>query len=310
MEQIRIATEADVPAIAGLYRSLSLYSARMRFSGTLPDSVADEVAALGPGAFALVAEEDDRLVAEARYCLSAGVPELALTIADGHQGRGLGHRLLDALREAARAHGFDRMTAVVRTDNLRMIRLLQVVGCLIVEPVRDAVVIFEVATDELMPSWPADQGRPRVLVESSSLFDDDATVQLRAAGYDVRRCLVGGAGRTCPLVRLGRCRTAEEADEVACLLPAGVGEGDAIAAHHRAAGHLVAASAPEWRRAVTGPHRLRARGVSHRPRATMLTPLLSTTVVPKEPHARRPADCRPARVHGRLRCPADARGHP
>ncbi|MGN6132180.1 MAG: GNAT family N-acetyltransferase [Nocardioidaceae bacterium] len=249
MEQIRPASAADVPAIAALYRSLSHESAQLRFSGMLPEGAADEIAALGPGTLALLAEEGGRLVGEGRYCVTAGVPELALTIRDDHQGHGLGRRLLDALREAAREHGFDRMTAVVRTDNPRMIRLLQRVGCVIVEPVRDAVVVFEVGTDELMPSWPAGS-RPRVLVESGSLFDDAATEALRAAGYDVRRCLVGRAGRSCPLVRLGRCRLAEEADVVACLAPAG--EGPEIAARHAAARHLTAASMPEWRRAVPG----------------------------------------------------------
>jgi RimJ/RimL family protein N-acetyltransferase len=249
MEQIRPATAADAPAIAALYRSLSPESSLMRFSGRLPEGAADEVAALGPGSLALLAEEDGRLVGEARYCVSAGVPELAMTIADGHQGHGLGRRLLDALREAAQAHGFDRMTAVVRTDNPRMIRLLQRVGCVIVEPVRDAVVVFEIGTDELMPSWPAGS-RPRVLVESGSLFDDAATEELRAAGYDVRRCLVGRGGRSCPLVRLGRCRLAEEADVVACLVP--TGEGPQIAARHAAAQHLAAGSMPEWRHAVPG----------------------------------------------------------
>ncbi len=251
MEQIRTATAADVPTIAALYRALSQDSAHLRFSGMLPDGAADEIAALGPATLALLAEEGGRLVGEARYCVSAGVPELALTITDDHQGHGLGRRLLDALREAAREHGFDRMTAVVRTDNSRMIRLLQQVGCVIVEPVRDAVVVFEVGTDELMPAWPEDS-RPRVLVESGSLFDDDATTQLRAAGYDVRRCLVGRTGRSCPLVRLGRCRLAEEADVVACLVPPGAGEGAAIAAQHGSARRLTAASMPEWRRAVPG----------------------------------------------------------
>ncbi len=253
VEEIRTATPSDVPAIAALYGSLSSESARMRFSCALPEGMAEQVAALRADSFAVVAvDAAGRVVGEARACCADdGDPELALTIADEHQGHGLGAVLLDALRAEALDHGFDRLTAMVRTDNTPMIRLLQKVGCVIVEPVRDAVVMFEVGTDELMPGWPARDGRARVLVESGSLFDDDATERLRAAGYDVRRCLVARSGvRSCPLVSLGRCRVAEEADLVACLMPRSEFEATAVAATHEAEHRLAATSMAEWRQAV------------------------------------------------------------
>ncbi len=249
MDEIRAATHADVPAIAQLYRSLSAESARMRFSCALPDSRVEEIAELGPGVFAVVGVHGDRVVGEARWCADGAAPEFAVTVADDHQGYGLGPRLLHALRTAARERGIERLTAVVRTDNVPMVRLLQKTGCVIVEPVRDAVVVFEVATDELMPTWGPRDGRPRVLVESGSMFDDDATEVLRSAGYDVRKCFVARRGRPCPLVRLGRCRLAEGADVVACLVPHSA-EADAIAAQHEAAHRLGATSMADWRRAV------------------------------------------------------------
>lgn len=224
----------------------------MRFYSALPDSSVDEVAALKPDMFGVVGLHAGRVVGEARCCCGAGgIPEFAVTVADDHQGFGLGPRLLWALRTTARERGHERMTAVVRRDNTPMVRLLSKVGCAIVEPVQDGVVIFEVATDDYMPGWGPPDGRRRALVESGTSFDDDATEQLRSAGYDVHRCLVPRRGsRPCPLVRLGRCRLAEEADVVACLLPHDDDETRAIVAEHEAAGRLRATSAAEWRRVV------------------------------------------------------------
>jgi len=252
MEEIRLATADDVPAIAALYRSLSEQSARMRFSGVLSDASIDGVAALRADTLALVVEEGDHVVAEVRYCCGeGGIPELALTISDGHQGHGLGLRLLNALRATALERGIPALGAVVRTDNTAMVRLLQKVGCVIAEPVRDGVVMFEVGTDEYMPAWPPYDGRPRILVESQGLFDDDPTIRLRLAGFDVRRCLVGRSGtRPCPLLAQGRCRVAEDADLVACLMPQKDEDAREIADRHAAAHHLVARSMDEWRQAA------------------------------------------------------------
>jgi hypothetical protein len=252
VDEIRTATPADVPAIAALYRSLSPESTLMRFSCALPSPKVDRIAALGPGVHSVIGLHGDRVAGEARWCTDGGPPEIAVTVADDHQGYGLGARLLQALRAAARERGFERLAAMVRTDNVAMIRLLQKIGCVIVEPVRDGVVMFEIAADDLMPSWGPPDGRPRVLVETTCMFDDEPTQRLRAAGYDVRKCFVGRRGRPCPLVRLGRCRLAEGADGVACLVPHSNAESDEITARHEEAHRLVAASQAAWRRAVPG----------------------------------------------------------
>ena len=251
MVRIRPATAADVPAITALYRSLSPASTMMRFSSSrLLEETLRRVAALQPGDFALLGEDAGRVVAEARWCRTGDVPELALTVADDYQHLGLGPALLNRLRAAAQRRGIHALAAMVRTDNAEMIRLLLHVGCVLVEPVRDATAEFEVGTDELMPAWPDRHDRLRVLVESQSLFDDDGTVAARAAGADVRKCLVGGAGgRECPLLALGHCRLAEGADVVACLVRDPAAK-DALAAAHRAADRRVVTTVPEWRQAA------------------------------------------------------------
>lgn len=248
---MRLATPADVPAIADLYRSLSADSARMRFSSIVPADSADGLAALTPGARAFVVEVAGHVVAEGRYLPAGGTYEFSLTVADAYQRLGFGPRLLNRLREDAREQGIGSLRAMVRVDNTSMLRLLMRVGCAVVDPVQDGVVIVDVATDELMPAWPAPDKRKRVLIESHGLWDDRATTALRAAGFDVRRCLLGRQTvRPCPLLTQGSCRLAEGADIVACLLPGSETQTADIAQRHKEAHRLAATSMREWEQAA------------------------------------------------------------
>lgn len=220
---VRTAGEADVPAIAALYRGLSERSARMRFSAPVAPSLLARVAALQPDrpAVSLLAESAGQVVAEARYeVVGDGPPELSLTVADAHQGRGLGRLLLQRLRAAAHEHGVVSLLAVVRTDNVPMLRLLQSLGYAVVEPAVDGVVCVEVATDAWMPGWPAGSEGSRVLLESPGWWATPETAALQAAGFTVRQCPGpgGAAGRPCALLAEGRCRLVQGADVVACLL--------------------------------------------------------------------------------------------
>ncbi|MFZ5872240.1 MAG: GNAT family N-acetyltransferase [Actinomycetota bacterium] len=220
---VRTAGEADVPAIAALYRGLSEHSARMRFSAPVAPSLLARIAALPPdrAAVSLLAESAGQVVAEARYEVHGdGAPELSLTVADAHQGKGLGRLLLQRLRVAARECGVESLLAVVRTDNVPMLRLLQSLGYAVVEPAADGVVCVEVATDAWMPGWPGGSEGSRVLLESPGWWATPETAALEAAGFTVRQCPGpgGAAGRPCALLAEGRCRLVEGADVVACLL--------------------------------------------------------------------------------------------
>ena len=183
-----------------------------------------------------------------------GAHELAVTVADGEQGHGLGSLLLDRLRAQARARGVTSLRAVVQVDNPAMLRVLEKLGISIVRPADGTEVVVDVATDAYMPDWGPTNGRTRVLVESRGLWESPEVTALRRAGFDIRQCPgprpSGEPG--CPLVVLGRCRLVEEADVVAHLLPAG---DEACAEIARAHGHgrpgqIVARSTEEWRRTV------------------------------------------------------------
>ena len=73
---------------------------------------------------------DGRRVGVARYVRleDPQVAEIAVTIVDDWQGRGLGTELLARLSERARSEGICRFTALVSADNIAMARLLQNMG--------------------------------------------------------------------------------------------------------------------------------------------------------------------------------------
>jgi RimJ/RimL family protein N-acetyltransferase len=67
-------------------------------------------------------------VGVARYVRDAGDPhaaEIAVTIVDDWQGRGLGTELLTRLSGRARSEGIHRFTALVAEDNTAMAGLLR-----------------------------------------------------------------------------------------------------------------------------------------------------------------------------------------
>ncbi len=75
---------------------------------------------------------DGRLAGVAR-CVrlpsaDGGTAEVAVTVVDAWQGRGLGRTLLRALAQRARALGVRRLLAIVKADNLPAVRLFTALG--------------------------------------------------------------------------------------------------------------------------------------------------------------------------------------
>ncbi|HEX6116831.1 MAG TPA: GNAT family N-acetyltransferase [Solirubrobacterales bacterium] len=81
---------------------------------------------------ALVAVDDEgAIVGVARYIRledRAGVAEVAVTVADDWQGRGVGTALLSRLAARARAAGIEAFIGICLTDNEDMIQLLRELG--------------------------------------------------------------------------------------------------------------------------------------------------------------------------------------
>jgi RimJ/RimL family protein N-acetyltransferase len=134
---IRQIRRTDAPLLADGFARLSAKSRQLRFLtnkkelsqkelGYLTDVDHHDHEALGA-----VNHLDGRGVGIARYIRDAEDPqaaEIALTIVDDWQGRGLGTELLARLSARARQEGIRRFTALVTVDNSAVLGLLRNTG--------------------------------------------------------------------------------------------------------------------------------------------------------------------------------------
>ena len=134
---IRQVRGTDAPLLADGFARLSARSRRMRFLGSKTTLSASELRYFTDvdhhdhEALGALSPADGRGVGIARYIRDPGDPEaaeIAVTIADDWQGRGLGTELLTRLSDRARQAGIGRFTATVSADNVTMPRLLWKMG--------------------------------------------------------------------------------------------------------------------------------------------------------------------------------------
>ena len=134
---IRPVRGSDAPLLADGFARLSARSRQLRFltaKHTLSEAelrFLTEVDHQDHEALGALSPADGRGVGIARYIRDPGDPraaEIAVTIADDWQGRGLGTELLAQLSGRARQAGICRFTATVAYGNMAMTRLLQHMG--------------------------------------------------------------------------------------------------------------------------------------------------------------------------------------
>ena len=131
---IRQVQPADAPLLADGFARLSGKSRQMRFLSRKDRLSAAELRYFTDldhrdhEALGALDQADGRGVGVARYVRDAKDPraaEVAVTIVDDWQGRGLGTELLTRLSARARCEGIHRFTALVADDNVAMAALLQ-----------------------------------------------------------------------------------------------------------------------------------------------------------------------------------------
>ncbi len=134
---IRQVRGSDAPLLADGFARLSARSRQMRFLTAKHTLSAAELRFLTEvdhydhEAIGALSPADGRGVGIARYIRDPGDPkaaEIAVTIADDWQGRGLGTELLARLSDRARQAGIGRFTATTAYGNTAMARMLQNMG--------------------------------------------------------------------------------------------------------------------------------------------------------------------------------------
>ena len=146
--RIRQVRGTDAPLLADGFARLGAASRRMRFLGVKKElSTADlryftDVDHHDHEALAALDQAGGHGVGIARYIRAAGDPqaaEIAVTIVDDWQGRGLGAELLARLSGRARQEGIRRFTALADPGNVAVAALLRKAGARLVRRGRGTV---------------------------------------------------------------------------------------------------------------------------------------------------------------------------
>jgi L-amino acid N-acyltransferase YncA len=128
-------SHGDVAAVTELFDAMSPRSRQQRFLSPMPRLTSKMLTRLvdvdGVRHIALAARVRGRCVGIARAIVVRGNPcvaDVAMAVADAHQGRGLGRRLMDALSTEARALGIRELEATVDPGNGAALALARSVG--------------------------------------------------------------------------------------------------------------------------------------------------------------------------------------
>jgi GNAT superfamily N-acetyltransferase len=134
---IRELTPLDAPVLAEAFERLSTESRDLRFLGSKPRLSTVELEYLTDvdghshealGAVDVVTGRGVGVARFVRLAPEAPVAEVAVTVVDDWQRRGLATLLLEELNERARAEGIERYTALVSGENRAVVALLDHIG--------------------------------------------------------------------------------------------------------------------------------------------------------------------------------------
>ncbi len=141
---LRPVIEADEPDLQRFHEQLSEQSLHTRFFSASGELIQKEIKRMLTAdqrkRVALVAWSGDDIAGVAIYDrVQRAEAEIAFTVADAHQGRGLGSVLLEHLSAIARENGIHRFTAEVLTENRRMLDTFTSAGLQLSEEIEEGV---------------------------------------------------------------------------------------------------------------------------------------------------------------------------
>ena len=135
--RLRAPGQADRQSLLRFFQELSSRSLYLRFHGypTVDEHLVEPVlepdwAERGALVGSVTEGDEDRIVAVANYVRLRDLTtaEIAFTVADAYQGRGIGTRLLERLAALAAVHGIERFVGEVLAGNTAMIGVFEGVG--------------------------------------------------------------------------------------------------------------------------------------------------------------------------------------
>jgi acetate---CoA ligase (ADP-forming) len=191
---IRAIRPSDARHLHEAFERLSERSRRFRFFGLKKDLSSVELAYLTELDFerhvALVAllkdGGEERIIGVARYVRthdeSRARAELAITVADDQQGRGLGTLLLEHLARLARAQGIEEFEAEVLTENGAMMDVFSASGFAVTKTIESGVfhVLFPIRESERFVAASTERER-RSVAESVRVFFEPRSVAVIGA---------------------------------------------------------------------------------------------------------------------------------
>lgn len=166
---IRAIRPDDKQALVDLFERLSPQTVYYRFHGVKKSLSSEELVYLTELDFhrqaALVAilsvDGEDQIVGVGRYAGAPRAPEhraeVALTVEDAHQGRGIGSLLLKHLMGVARAEGVTELDAYVLAENRNMLRLFERTGLVIRRGASAGACHLVMTTEATSSAFPPDR---------------------------------------------------------------------------------------------------------------------------------------------------------
>jgi acyl-CoA synthetase (NDP forming)/GNAT superfamily N-acetyltransferase len=161
---LRPITPQDAEAMLALHARLSERTRYLRFFGPYPTMPKRDLQRFTNvdhhDRVALVATLGDDMIAVGRYDrLDDGSAEVAFTVQDDQQGRGVGSILLEHLAAAARERGVRRFVAEVLAENSAMVRVFRDAGYQVSRELEGGVLHLEFSIDPTLRSLEVAQAR-------------------------------------------------------------------------------------------------------------------------------------------------------
>jgi acetate---CoA ligase (ADP-forming) len=198
--RLRPPAKTDADALLRFFGNLSEDSLYLRFHGrpSIDTRLVEPV--LEPdwtdrGAFLGAVEEngEEQIVAIANYVRlrDPTAAEVAFTVADAYQGRGVGTRLLEQLAARAAAHGIERFVAEVMSTNTPMMRVFEDAGFEVTRNLQGAEteIAFQIEATEAFADRVSERDHVAVVASLRPFFEPTTVAVLGASSL---RGTIGG----------------------------------------------------------------------------------------------------------------------